>query len=149
MKKILFALPALAFTLFLAFCQKSHVQEEAIPANTVVGASDRGPCTVYISADNTVSTFSICGLPVNNNTSCYTCSQLSSAGVETFSGHIALDLSNLTLPVTFSVRNTSSTPGWITVSSGGVTLNPVYLGQAGSLPGNCAEFTIDQNCIPH
>lgn len=144
MKKVLFALPALAFTLLLAFCQKSETQETHIASNSGAGVTDRG-CELTLTADNITSRFRVCGIDVNNQTACNTCTGTSN-GVEQFQG-VSGNFTLTNLPVTFSVTNTTTTAAWVTAIASGGNITK-YVGPTGSAL-SCVEFTIDDQCVAH
>lgn len=137
MKKLLFSLPVLALTLFLAFCNKPNVQEEVNSLNGGgLTASDRGICKVEIFADN-LNQLRICGLPATNLTPCNDCG-VKSIGASLINGYA--NFPTVTTPVTFSVTNLGATVTYVRVQSAtGTAFVPIN-------PGNCQTYTVDDFC---
>ena len=139
MKKVLFAIPALALTLFLAYCQKSETVETTTQATPESAAADRGPCPITIHPDNYTSVFRTCGLGIKNTTACSTCqSSTFATGVTTFSTDITFDPASV--PITFSIEN-------ISISGANLTFVTSTDTEVIGIPaGTCREITIDANC---
>lgn len=138
MKKLLFSLPVLALTLFLAFCNKPNVQEEVNSLNGGnLTVADRGTCNIEIFADN-LNELRVCGLKKSNKNACTDCG-LNSFGVELINGYESF--AGMTTPVTFSVTNLGMTTTYIRVQSG-------FSGTAfvAVTPGNCQTYTVDNFC---
>lgn len=137
MKKVLFSLPVLAFSLFLAFCSKSNVQEEIGAVNNTQAATSRGTCDIQIVADN-LNTLRVCGIPVTNKNACNDCG-LNAVGVEFMNG--AANYVGVTTPVTFSVTNVSATTTYVRVTSATTGVGFIALA-----PGACQTYTVDNFC---
>ena len=139
MKKVLFAIPALALTLFLAYCQKSETVETTTQATPESAAADRGPCPIDIYLSNFGSSFTTCGIGVKNTSPCVTClTSTFKTGVTTFSSDITLDPPSV--PITFSIQNTSNSGDslrLVTSTDQAVVWIPAF---------GCREITIDANC---
>lgn len=141
MKKIFFAFPALAFTLFLAFCQKSNVQEEVVPTN--IGVTDRGTCVIEIFADN-LNQLRICGIPGQGGTldPCNLCpSGNASSGVNVIHGY---GIFTVTSPMAFSITNAGATATYVKVTPGGAVSGTNWIQLAAN--GGCEDFNVANDC---
>ena len=129
MKKVLFALPALAFTLFLAFCQKSDTQEASVAPDTNQSAGDRGPGNCQISwLSNAVVAF--CGTNTNSTTCNSTCATTYPTGYET-------SPFNVPAGTILSVTTTSPTGTWVYVG----TSVPFFVPG-----GTCVRVIVNNDC---
>lgn len=140
MKKVLFAVPALAMALLFTFCNKTSVQEEINPANSEIGVSERGNCTIEIYADN-LNQLRICGITANNMIACNQCpSGAASNGVEVVFGFASY---NVVSPMTFSITNAGATPTFVRVATPG-SVGTGWIQLAAN--GGCEDFDVDDNC---
>jgi len=137
MKKVLFALPALAFTLLLTFCQKADVQETASVPNSNTEVAERGPCTINFYTTS-INQLRVCGITANNTTACNLCNNSASAGVEFLPGYGTFPVNPKTC---FSVTNTGTTLTYVIVEGPGGSTGEILL-----LPGACEDFCIGNNC---
>lgn len=138
MKKVLFALPMLVFTLALVYCTKSNVQEEITLSNPDMAASNRD-CTVNMVADN-LQDVVFCGIDPTSPQKCTSCTgtQPDSRGTITLNGSGQFTVTNN--PITFYVRTNGPGGVWINLSAGNST-GYVYVPATG-----CLSFTLDANC---
>jgi len=139
MKKVLFAIPALALTLFFTFCQKAETTDSTTPATVDLGASDRGPCPIDIHLSNFGSSFTTCGIGVKNTSPCTTClTSTFTTGVATFSSDITLNPPSV--PITFSIQNTSGSGDTLRLVTS-TDQESVWIPAFG-----CREITVNANC---
>lgn len=138
MKKVLFAIPALALTLLFTFCQKAEPSETVAQATPESGAANRGACSIEIYPDNYTSVLRTCGLGTSN-VNCNTCqSSTFTSGVSVFNSDITLTAPSL--PITFSIQNTSNSGANLTLITN-ADQDVVWVPAFG-----CREITINDNC---
>jgi len=138
MKKVLFAVPALVFTLFLTFCQKADVQETTISANPDTGVTERAPCTIWVYSDN-VHPITFCGTKTNLNTCSNICTNNQTLiGVEVVNGNGVPFVVNSNK---FTVETASPGGSWINIVSATDQTGFTYI------PANgCIVVAMDNGC---
>lgn len=142
MKKVLFALPVLAFALFFSFCTKEQNQLSNAAADKAKAvATDRGgegqSCCVTIAASGTVE---VCGLSTNGVT-CLDCYSVNRPGKD-----VGTNFTYNVVPsypdTPFSIRNTGQTTVRVTVST------PAYGCAMWVLsPGECQQYGLATTCL--
>jgi len=133
MKKILFAIPAIAMAVLFTFCRKADVTSGLSTSGSALKSADRGACTVYIYP-LTYAMLSYCGTETNA-TDCSTCLG-DSKGVEVITGDASFDLSN---PTSFSISSAFATS--VILATDNNQIGPIAIGANG-----CEVFTVDANC---
>jgi hypothetical protein len=139
MKKVLFALPALAFTLFLAFCHKAEVQEATPTANHNTGVTERGTCKISVLSDN-VHAVTFCGTNTNIQTCNVTCVSTYAYGVEVLNPN-GTDGFVVTSPITLAVTTASPGGSWISIVTSAGSTPYVYIPA-----GTCRSITVADDC---
>jgi hypothetical protein len=139
MKKLFFFLPALAFSVFFAFCSKMDVQEDITPTNTNTAVAERTDCCFNVYSDN-IHDITFCGTNLNS-APCLDCNNNLAKGVTVMVGNG----SPICLPYNtkFYVRTASPGGSWINLASTTPGNNPGWV----YIPANdCQGYYVDGNC---